>query len=442
MFICINFQLFLSWIAIGNTLTMDKKFDIKNAKVLDKKDPLSIYRKEFNIPFFQNKESVYFTGHSLGLQPKAYNKYLNQEIDDWKKMGVEGHFHAQTPWFDYHKSLTHDSANLVGAQHHEVVTMNSLSVNLHLLLMSFYQPNAKKYKVLCEPHLFPSDLYVLQSQIQLKGFDFEDAIIYLPADSNGVVSDDDLYSTIEKYKDELALIFIGGVNYYTGQVFDMEEITKMGHRHNIIVGFDLAHAAGNVELKLHDWKVDFAAWCSYKYLNSGPGNVSTIFVHENQIQNNPFRLSGWWGHEVKNRFELQKKFQPINTAEGWQLSNASVFGMSIYRVSLQLFNDIGMSKLIQKRIKLTTYLEAAIDSFNQHSSHSRLRIITPGLPKDRGSQLSIFINNNGEVLYKALKESGVYVDFRPPNVIRMAPVPLYNSFEDVARFYKVLFTCI
>jgi len=264
----------------------------------------------------------------------------------------------------------------------------------------------------------------------------------LPADVNGVVSDDDLYSSIEKHKDELALIFIGGVNYYTGQVFDMEEITKMGHRHNIIVGFDLAHAAGNVELKLHDWKVDFAAWCSYKYLNSGPGNVSTIFVHENQIKNNPFRLSGWWGHEVKNRFELQKQFQPINTAEGWQLSNASIFGMSIYRVSLQMFNNIGMSKLIQKRIKLTTYLEAAIDSFNQQSSHSLLRIITPGLPKERGSQLSILINNNGEVLYKSLKASGVYVDFRPPNVIRMAPVPLYNSFEDIARFYKVLFTCI
>ena len=421
---------------------MNNKFDISFAQRLDLEDPLSKYRDRFHHPKHKDKNSIYFTGHSLGLQPKNATYYFDQVLEDWQSMGVDGHFHAQTPWFDYHKSLTDDVATLVGAKEKEVVTMNALSVNLHLLLTSFYQPTKKKYKILCEPNLFPSDLYVLRSQVELKGFDPEESIIFLPVNEDGVVEERDVYSIMESYKDQLALVFLGGVNYYTGQVFNIEKITQKAHLYNIMIGFDLAHAAGNIELKLHEWGVDFAAWCSYKYLNSGPGNVSTIFVHENQIQNNPFRLSGWWGHEVKNRFELQKKFQPINTAEGWQLSNASVFGMSIYRVSLQLFNDIGMSKLIQKRIKLTTYLEAAIDSFNQHSSHSRLRIITPGLPKDRGSQLSIFINNNGEVLYKALKESGVYVDFRPPNVIRMAPVPLYNSFEDVARFYKVLFTCI
>jgi len=378
----------------------------------------------------------------LGLQPKNYDLYLQQELEDWKSMGVDGHFKAKTPWFGYHEILTEGVASLVGAKRNEVVTMNGLSVNLHLLLTSFYQPTNKKYKILCEPNLFPSDLYVLRSQIELRGFDPDEVIVFLPVNSDGVVLDDDLYSTIESNKDVLALIFLGGVNYYTGQVFDTEKITSVAHSHNIMVGFDLAHAAGNINLQLHQWGVDFAAWCSYKYLNSGPGNVSSVFIHENQINKNPFRLSGWWGHNQKNRFLLSEKFQPINTAEGWQLSNAPIFSMSIYRVSIELFNQIGMSNLIDKRIKLTTYLEEAIISFNTLSKKTNFKIITPGSAEERGSQLSVVINNNGEKIYRALKDAGVYVDWRKPNVMRIAPVPLYNSFEDIAKFHNILFTCI
>ena len=421
---------------------MNKKFNLSFAKQLDSADPLSKYRKQFNLPTHQDSNAIYFTGHSLGLQPKNYDLYLQQELEDWKSMGVDGHFKAKTPWFGYHESLTEGVASLVGAKRKEVVTMNGLSVNLHLLLTSFYQPTNKKYKILCEPNLFPSDLYVLRSQIELRGFDPDEAIVFLPVNSDGIVLDHDLYSTIQSNKDALALIFLGGVNYYTGQVFDIEKITAIAHSYNIMVGFDLAHAAGNIDLKLHQWGVDFAAWCSYKYLNSGPGNVSSVFIHENQINKNPFRLSGWWGHNQKNRFLLSEKFQPINTAEGWQLSNAPIFGMSIYRVSIELFNQIGMSNLIDKRIKLTTYLEEAIISFNALSKKTNFKIITPGSPEERGSQLSVVINDNGEKIYRALKDAGVYVDWRKPNVMRIAPVPLYNSFEDIAKFHNILFTCI
>ena len=420
----------------------NKLFDIDFARKLDSKDTLSCYRKEFNFPKFNKQDAIYFTGNSLGLQLKKYDFYLNQEMEDWSQMGVSGHFDAKTPWVDYHKSLTKGTAKLVGAKENEVVTMNGLSVNLHLLLTSFYQPTKIKYKVLCEPQLFPSDLYIIQSQIELKGFNPDDAIIFIPSDENGVIDEDRLYAIIEAHKDELALIFIGGVNYYTGQVFDIEKITKTGHNNNIIVGFDLAHAAGNIELRLHEWEVDFAAWCSYKYLNAGPGNVSTVFIHEKQIQKNPFRLSAWWGHQLKNRFVLQEKFQPLNTAEGWQLSNAPVLGMSIYRKSIDLFSEIGMSQLINKRIKLTTYLEDAINASNKVSSSTHMKIITPGTPEKRGSQLSIFVNKNGQQLYNNLKSHGVFLDWREPNVMRMAPVPLYNSFEDIAKFYQVLLKCI
>ena len=276
----------------------------------------------------------------------------------------------------------------------------------------------------------------------MRGFNPETSIVFLPADEDGVVLADDICSTIERYKDELALVFIGAVNYYTGQVFNVEEITKIAHLNNILIGFDLAHAAGNVELNLHDWNVDFAAWCSYKYLNSGPGNVSTIFIHENQIQSNPFRLCGWWGHESKNRFSLNNNFQAIKTAEGWQLSNAPVFGMSIYRQSLELFHEVGLDNLIQKRIKLNNYLEDAINTFNHSSNKIQLKIITPGAAEMRGAQLSIYIASNGKEIYNKLRNYGVYADWRSPSIMRISTVPLYNSFEDIARFYHILQKCI
>ena len=420
---------------------MNQKLTIDFARNLDLKDPISQYREGFHIPQFNGIDAVYFNGNSLGLQLKEHDFYLKQALEDWKKMGVEGHFYAKTPWFDYHRSLTKNTALLVGANDNEVVTMNGLSVNLHLLLTSFYNPNKKRFKILCEPSLFPSDLYILQSQIKLRGYNPDDAIVFLPADKNGVVLEDDIYNTILSYKDELSLIFIGGVNYYTGQVFDISQITKTGHLHDIVVGFDLAHAAGNIELKLHDWNVDFAAWCSYKYLNSGPGNVSSIFIHENQIKNKPFRLSAWWGHDATNRFAIQKKFNPIPSAEGWQLSNAPVMGMSIYRKSLECFHAVGMQNLIQKRIKMSQYLELAINSFNKSSTTTQLKVITPGSADKRGAQLSIMINNNGKKIFNHLKANGVYVDWREPNVMRLAPTPLYNSYEDIARFYNILCKC-
>ena len=418
---------------------MDSKFDIDFAKILDQQDSLSKFRSEFDFPQFNKENAIYFTGHSLGLRMKNHAVYLNQELEDWKNKAVEGHFHAKTPWFDYHKSLANNSAKIVGAKNHEVVTMNALSVNLHLLLVSFYQPTKTKYKILCEPTLFPSDLYILQSQIKLKGYDPKEAIVFLPSNEDGVIKEEDLYNSIEEYKNELALIFIGGVNYYTGQVFDMQNITKLGHTYGIKVGFDLAHAAGNIDLKLHDWQVDFAAWCSYKYLNSGPGNVSSIFIHENQLKEQPFRLSGWWGNKSEDRFSLQREFQPLPTAEGWQLSNAPIFGMSIYRSSLDLFIKAGLSELISKRIKLSNYLEDVIHSFNNYSQVIKINIITPGLAKERGAQLSLRISHGGKKFYNALKKSGVYADWREPDVIRVAVVPLYNSFEDVAKFYSILF---
>ena len=421
---------------------MVEKFSIDYARCLDNKDPLSQYRSQFNIPQFQNKDAVYFTGNSLGLQLKNHDLYLKQELEDWKAIAVEGHFHAKTPWFDYHRSLADDTAQIVGAKDTEVVTMNGLSVNLHLLLTSFYQPTKTCYKILCEPNLFPSDLYVLQSQVELRGLNPQEAIMFAPVDEHGVVIESELYSMINAHKSQLALVFLGGVNYYTGQVFDIPKITKIAHSNGIMVGFDLAHAAGNIELKLHEWGVDFAAWCSYKYLNAGPGNVSTVFIHEKQIKKKPFRLAAWWGHKLKNRFVLQDKFEPMNTAEGWQLSNAPVLGMSVYRNSIELFDEIGMPKLIAKRNRLTAYLESAIKQYNKLTSSNNLQIITPGTPEKRGSQLSIFIENNGEDIYNYLRSNGVFLDWREPNVMRMAPVPLYNSFQDVARFYNILIKCI
>ncbi len=421
---------------------MNYNFSVEEAQILDDNDPLSSMRDFFHIPKYNGKDAIYFMGNSLGLQPKKFNKYLNNEIEDWKLMGVDAHFHARTPWFNYHMSLKQDTASLVGAKSHEVTNMNGLSVNLHLLLTTFYNPTSTRYKILCEPNLFPSDLYVIQSQIELRGFKPSDAIVYLPVNNDGVVEEEKLYDLIQENASELALVFIGGVNYYTGQVFDLKHIVKCAHRHNIVVGFDLAHAVGNVNLELHNWGVDFAAWCSYKYLNSGPGNISGVFIHEKQIKKKPFRLSAWWGHEDSTRFQIKDNFHPIMSADGWQLSNPPIFGMSVYRYSLELFNQIGMNNLIIKRNKLTSYLEGVIVAFNNLSNNLKFKLITPGKPEKRGSQLSLNLNKDSKELYSKLRKEGVYIDWRDPNVIRLAPVPMYNSFLDIARFYQILLKCI
>ena len=420
------------------------KFSLEKARQLDKKDILSSFRNEFFFPKKNNKNLLYFSGNSLGLQPKIVSKYIQSELDDWANLGVEGHFLAKNPWLTYHKILTNQSAELVGAKKNEVVVMNALTTNIHLLLMSFYRPTKRKYKILCEANAFPSDLYALQSQVELHGYSFDEAVVLIETDKNGVVSHDNLYKMIYDLGDELALVFLGGVNYYSGQVFDMKEITRVGHEVGAVVGFDLAHATGNISLSLHKWQVDFATWCSYKYLNSGPGNVSGVFVHQNQSKKKPFRLSGWWGSSEKNRFvyDTKKRFQVQDGAEGWQLSNAPVLGMASHKASLDIFSKAGFSNLIEKSKLLTSCLEEVFLDFNKLSNDIQLSIITPKKPINPGCQLSISVNHSGKKIYNYLKENGVIVDWREPNVIRFAPVPLYNSFEDIYKLSKILLNAI
>ena len=420
------------------------KFSLEKARQLDKQDILSSFRNEFFFPKKNNKNLLYFSGNSLGLQPKIVSKYIQSELDDWANLGVEGHFLAKNPWLTYHKILTNQSAELVGAKKNEVVVMNALTTNIHLLLMSFYRPTKRKYKILCEANAFPSDLYALQSQVELHGYSFDEAVVLIETDKNGVVSHDNLYKMIYDLGDELALVFLGGVNYYSGQVFDMKEITRAGHEVGAVVGFDLAHATGNISLSLHKWQVDFATWCSYKYLNSGPGNVSGVFVHQNQSKKKPFRLSGWWGSSEKNRFvyDTKKRFQVQDGAEGWQLSNAPVLGMASHKASLDIFSKAGFSNLIEKSKLLTSCLEEVFLDFNKLSNDIQLSIITPKKPINPGCQLSISVNHSGKKIYNYLKENGVIVDWREPNVIRFAPVPLYNSFEDIYKLSKILLNAI
>ncbi len=420
---------------------MIKDFNRDIAKSLDRKDSLSNYRDLFFFPKYKGKKCLYFCGNSLGLQLKKTERYIKQELNDWAKYGVDGHFRAKNPWFDYHKILTSKTARLVGAKDDEVVVMNGLTTNIHLLLMSFYQPKKNRYKILCESNAFPSDLYVLQSQVELHGYKFEDAVVQIPSDDNGVVDEKELLKLINEIGNELALVFIGGVNYYSGQVFNISKITEASHKVGALAGFDLAHAAGNIKLNLHKWNVDFAAWCSYKYLNSGPGNVSGVFIHRDQSKKNPFRLKGWWGHSEKDRFSYNKlrKFVPMNGAEGWQLSNAPVLGMAVHKASLDIFAEVGMSNLVSKSKKLVSALERVLNNFNQQSNNIKFKIITP---KKRGCQLSVLVNKSGKNVYKILNKNGVVVDWREPNVIRFAPVPLYNSFDDIFNFSQVLKKCL
>jgi kynureninase len=419
---------------------MNWEFSEDFAREMDQQDPLAEYRNRFYIPEVNNEESVYLTGNSLGLQPKTARAFINQELDDWAKYGVEGHFHGKTPWFDYHKSLTKASAKIVGAKESEIVVMNGLTTNLHLMWASFYRPTKERYKIICEAKAFPSDQYVMESQAKFHGFNPEEAIVEVsPREGEHTIRTEDILKKIEELGDSLALVFWGGVNYYTGQVFDMESICAAGHKVGARVGLDLAHAAGNVELKLHDWGVDFAAWCSYKYLNSGPGNVSGVFVHERHGENADLpRFAGWWGHDEERRFLMEKGFVPSKGAEGWQLSNAPVFGMAAHRASLEIFEEVGMTKLIEKSRLLVDYLEFVLAEIASKFDDCNFESITPKNNKERGCQVSVLLHGHGKGLFDKLTELGVIADWREPNVIRMAPVPMYNSFEDIYRFGKKL----
>ena len=410
------------------------------AKEMDEKDPLKKYRNEFLFPTYTKKPVVYFTGNSLGLQPKNVKPYVLQELDDWAKWGVEGHFHAQNPWMPYHELLTDQTAKIVGAKPEEVVVTHSLTTNLHLLMVSFYKPSKTKYKILCEAKAFPSDQYALQSQVKFHGFEPEDALLQIaPREGEHTVRMEDVERLIEEHKGEIAMIMIGGVNYYTGQLWDMQSITKWGHDAGAIVGFDLAHAAGNIDLKLNDWGVDFAAWCGYKYLNSSPGGVSGMYVNERHLKNKDLvRFAGWWGQEKETRFLMEETFKPIETAEAWQLSNAPVLGMAAHRASLDLFEEVGMDALCTKRDMLTGFLEFVVDDISARYDNVNFEIITPRDKKQRGAQLSILAHGKGKSLFDFISDEGVVADWREPNVIRIAPVPLYNNFEDVFRFGQIL----
>ncbi|WP_066759825.1 kynureninase [Crocinitomix algicola] len=417
------------------------KNSLEFAKEKDKKDPLNPYRSKFHIPVINGIETIYFTGNSLGLQPKSTKEYIDKELEAWKNWGVEGHFEAEKPWFSYHEFLTEKAAKIVGAQPLEVVITHSLTTNLHLLMASFYQPTETRYKIICEKKAFPSDQYALESQAKFHGRKPEEAIIEVgPREGEHLIHEEDIIAAINEAGESLAMVMIGGVNYYTGQLFDMEKITKAGHNVGAFVGFDLAHAAGNVKLELHKWGVDFAAWCSYKYLNSSPGGVSGLFVHEKHAHNKELpRFAGWWGHDKETRFLMEPGFQPIPGAEGWQLSNAPVLGMAAHLASLDIFDEVGMDALIEKRKDLTNYLEFLINDISDRLGDAcTFEIITPKNETQRGAQLSILAHGMGKPLFDAITKMGVIADWREPNVIRIAPVPLYNSFEDVYRFSECL----
>jgi len=416
------------------------------AKDIDAKDSLHPYRHQFYFPLLNGKQALYFTGNSLGLQPKTTQDAIITELEDWANFGVEGHFHARNPWYSYHELLNESAARIVGAKPLEVVMMNQLTVNLHLLMMSFYRPTGKRFKIICEAKAFPSDQYALESQVKMHGFAPDDAIIEIsPRHGAYCISHEDIYNAIEKHKDELALVMFGGVNYYTGQVFDMKKITQKAHEAGAYAGFDLAHAAGNIALKLNEWNVDFACWCTYKYLNSGPGSVAGAFVHENHHHKNLPRLAGWWGHDKVTRFKMEKGFNPIPTAEGWQLSNAPIFSMAAHKASLAIFEEVGMEKLISKSNMLKAYTEFVIADINEQLGGEKgtLEIITPlndsaGDYFGSGCQVSIVAHGYGKKLFEDLLKNSVIADWREPNVIRIAPVPLYNSFEDIYNFGEVL----
>lgn len=406
------------------------------AQSLDATDELKDYRNLFFHPKLNGKSTTYFCGNSLGLEPKAAKKYVSQELDDWAELAVEGHFHAKNPWFSYQDIFPEQLSQIVGAQPKEVTVMNGLTVNLHLLMVSFYKPTKERYKIICEAKAFPSDQYALETQVIHHGLDPKDAIIEIaPRNREDLINEQDILDAIEENADELALVMFGGVNYYTGQVFDMKTITEAGHKADATVGFDLAHGAGNIELKLHDWNVDFACWCSYKYLNSGPGNVSGIFIHERHCNNPKLnRFAGWWGNDPDSRFKMEPGFVPAEGARGWQLSNVPVFGMAVHKAALDIHAEVGMEKLREKSLKLTGFLEFLIDDIHSED----VKIITPREPEKRGCQLSLYVNREAKKLHQALLDEGVITDYREPNVIRLAPVPLYNSFEDVWTFTDIL----
>ena len=412
--------------------------NIAFAQSLDENDVLKKFRNKFYIPVINSNECIYFTGNSLGLQPKSTQDYVLNELEDWANFGVEGHFHAKQPWYSCHEMFPSLLAPIVGALPQEIVVMNQLTVNLHLLMATFYQPTAQRYKIICEAKAFPSDQYAFESQVKLKGFNPADAIIEVaPKNSEFVIATEDIINTINQHKDSIALVIFSGVNYYNGQVFDMAAITTVAHAAGAYCGFDLAHAVGNIALQLHHWQADFACWCSYKYLNSGPGGVAGAFIHQKHITNTHLpRLAGWWGYDKATRFKMDKGFNAIPTAEGWQLSNAPILSMAAHKASLDIFAEAGIENIIAKGQLLSDYLCYIIQQINNTLGEQCIEIITP--TSSKGCQVSMLIKHKPKEIFDALKAHGILADWREPNVIRVAPVALYNSFSDVLHFGEIL----
>lgn len=406
------------------------------AQQMDEADPLHEFKSYFYIPQYEGKDCIYFTGNSLGLQPRITAQYVQQELDDWAKLGVEGHFQAKHPWMPYHEIFPQQLSKIVGCKEEEVVVMNQLTVNLHLLMVSFYRPTQQRYKIICEAKAFPSDQYAFETQARYHGFDPVNAVVEVaPREGEHTLRTEDIIDTINKHGDSVAVVLLGGINYYTGQFFDLEAITKAAHAVGAYAGFDLAHAAGNVELHLHDWDIDFACWCSYKYLNSGPGGVAGVYIHEKHITNKELpRFAGWWGYKKDTRFKMEKGFEPIPTAEGWQLSNAPILSMAAHKAALDIFEEADMDKLHTKRKQLAGYLHYILAEINRRHAEKVIEVITPADENERGCQVSMLMLKRGKEIFDGLMKQGVIADWREPNVIRVAPVPLYNTFEEVWRF--------
>jgi kynureninase len=408
------------------------------AQTLDQQDELRAMREKFIIPVHNGHEHVYMLGNSLGLQPRSTRTYIDKIFSGWSDYGVEAFFMGDDPWMNYHDQLIKPLSVITGALPHELSVMNQLTVNLHLMLVSFYRPAGRKRKILCEKKAFPSDQYTFETYVKHLGQDPEEIILELgPREGENIIRLEDICQVIEENKEEIALVFCGGLNYYTGQLFDIASMTKAAHDANIMVGFDLAHAAGNVELKLHEWDVDFACWCSYKYLNSGPGAVGGVYIHE-RFHKDPSinRLAGWWGYDKATRFKMEKGFKPIPTAEGWQLSTPSLLLYACHLAALKEFEEAGWDKILQKQKKLNAYVWYLLNELNTAQAEQVINILTP--PQERGCQVSLLMLKNGKAVYDGLMKKGIIVDWREPDVIRLAPVPLYNSFEDVWIFYAAM----
>ncbi|PWK79317.1 kynureninase [Mucilaginibacter oryzae] len=415
---------------------MNYQNDLAFAREQDRLDPLKNFREQFLIPQHNGADAVYLCGNSLGLQPVTARTYLNDQLNNWQNLAVEGWFQGEDPWLDYHQSLSGSIARIVGAQENEVAVMNSLTVNLHLLMVSFYKPNSKRFKIIIEGGAFPSDQYAVESQVKHHGFDPQSAVIEIfPREGELTLRTEDIVNTIEQHKNELAVVLFAGINYYTGQFFDLKAITDAAHQAGAYAGFDLAHAAGNVPLQLHQWGADFACWCSYKYMNSGPGGISGIFVHERHFTDTTMnRFAGWWGYRRDMRFLMAPGFDAEQGANGWQVSTSPIPLLALFKASMAIFDSAGnMSIIRDKSLRLTAYLEFLINEINLRQGEELFRIITPADPQARGSQLSVVCKRNAKSTFHFLAQNGVIGDWREPDVIRLSPVPLYNTFEDVYK---------